>query len=84
MLMVHRLCMIDCRDVLHLHQRIFGFLFAITAALFLPLLFVLIEDFWTKICLPYHQCKFNIFKGPSFWKLRGVQEASLLVVYDKK
>lgn len=50
MLMVHRLCMIDCRDVLCLHQKIFGILVAITAALFLPLLFVLIEDFWTKIC----------------------------------
>lgn len=77
MLMVHRLCVIDCGDVLHLHRRRFRVLFAITAALFLTLLFGLIED-------QYHQCKFDIFRGLSFWKLRGVQQASLLAIYDKK
>lgn len=84
MLMVHWLSMIDCQHMLHLHPKIFEVFFAITAALFLSRLFVLMNDLGAKCCLQYNQYKFSIFKGICFWNLRGVQQASLLVVYDKK
>ncbi|KAK4824764.1 hypothetical protein QYF61_018498 [Mycteria americana] len=44
----------------------------------------IVDPNWPKgysIPYDYHQCKFSVFRGPSFQKLRRVQQASLLVVY---
>lgn len=76
--------MIDCGHMLNLHPKIFGVFLAITAALFLSLLLVVMDDLRAKFYIQYHQYKYSIFKGICFRNLTGVLQASLLVIYGKK
>lgn len=51
MLIIHWLSIIDCGQLLNIHPKILGVFFVVTAALFLSLLLVLMDDLRAKFCL---------------------------------